>query len=307
MTRLVASEIRRLTSRRLVRRLALLSLVLIAAGGALAFVRTDSLSEATFQQRQAEADQRQAAQDAEISSCLTEHGVARQDEVPDEVARDCFTDPAPAPHDPRFHRTRLLGILQGTAGVLVLVGWLIGASMVGAEFASRSMTTTLTWEPRRLRVIVAKAGVAIAGAALLAAGIVAATTLAMLPALLRSGAPVTAAEPSWATLLGAGLRGTALPAISCGIGFGIATLARNTGAALGAGFVYVVVIENILGSSLAAWRPWLLLGNLIVFVSGHADADIPGRSVAEAALFLSLVALAALIAGALSFRARDVA
>jgi hypothetical protein len=46
-----------------------------------------------------------------------------------------------------------------------------------------------------------------------------------------------------------------------------------------------------------------------VFVSGHngGDADIPGRSVAGAGLFLALVALTALVAGALSFRARDVA
>ena len=39
-----------------------------------------------------------------------------------------------------------------------------------------------------------------------------------------------------------------------GMGFAIATVGRNTAAALGAGFGYIISLENILGNSIASWR-----------------------------------------------------
>jgi len=92
------------------------------------------------------------------------------------------------------------------------------------------------------------------------------------------------------------------------MGFAIATLGRNTAAALGVGFAYIIVLENILGSSLRQWRRWLLLGNAIVFVSGRSNGvDVPGRSVAGAGLLLAAVALALLVGAAGAFRTRDIA
>src|SRR6266540_1619543 len=66
-------------------------------------------------------------------------------------------------------------------------------------------------------------------------------------------------------------RGTALTMLAAALGFSIATLGRNTAAALGAGFAYIIVFENVLGGFLERWRRWLrwlLLGNAIVFLSG---------------------------------------
>ncbi len=88
----------------------------------------------------------------------------------------------------------------------------------------------------------------------------------------------------------------------------IATLGRNTAAALGAGFAYIIVFENIIGSFIERWRRWLLLGNVIVFVSGRNNGgDIPGRTVMAAALFLTAVAVTLLAAAATAFRTRDLA
>jgi hypothetical protein len=92
------------------------------------------------------------------------------------------------------------------------------------------------------------------------------------------------------------------------MGLAIATIGRNTAVALGAGFAYIIVLENILGSSVERWRRWLLLGNVIVLVAGEDGAsDVTGRTVLGAAVFLTAVALTLLVAAATSFRARDLA
>ena len=106
---------------------------------------------------------RRRPQEAQIEACLRRHGVdprrrdlrrGRRGVLPGRGLRRV--------DDPRFHRNRLEGVLQGVSGALAVVGWALGASLVGAEFASRSMTTLLTWEPRRGRVFVAKAVAAVA-------------------------------------------------------------------------------------------------------------------------------------------------
>ena len=84
--------------------------------------------------------------------------------------------------------------------------------------------------------------------------------------------------------------------------------AATRAAALGAGFAYIIVLENILGSSIARWRRWLLLGNVIVFVSGNDNGgEVPGRTVAGAAAFLTAVAVTLLLGAAGTFWRRDLA
>ena len=198
-------------------------------------------------------------------------------------------------------------LLQGIAGVLAIIGWALGASLVGAEFASRSMTTMLTWETRRIRVITAKAAVVVGAVAVFAALALIAVALALLPAMIFHGAPLRADDPGFGTVAGVIVRGATLAAMAGGMGFAIAALGRNTAAALAAGFAYIIVLENILGNSLRGWRRWLLLGNAIVFVAEHKGVDVPGRSVLGAGLFLAAVTATLLIAATIAFKARDLA
>src|SRR5262249_35433823 len=51
----------------------------------------------------------------------------------------------------------LSGTLVGTGVALLLLGFVLGASFVGAEFNGGSLSTQLLFEPRRSRVHVAKA------------------------------------------------------------------------------------------------------------------------------------------------------
>ncbi len=309
MTRLVAAELRRIAARRLVRLTVLLAIVGIALGGLAAFVWSDALPERVYQQRVIEAKARQVTEEAQIETCLQAHGATRGEVISDDVAKACFPDHGPASaDDPRFHRNRLRGVLQGASGALAVIAWGLGASLVGAEFASRGMTTLLTWETRRGRVFVAKAVAAVAALTLFALLVLVLVSLAMWPALALHGGPLRPNDPTLATLAGTIARGTALSALAAAMGFAIATIGRNTAAALGAGFAYIIVLENILGSSIARWRRWLLLGNVIVFVSGHDNAgDVTGRTVTAAGIFLTVVAVTLLASAAGAFYRRDVA
>ena len=309
MGALLAAEMHRIASRRLVRLTAALALIGAVLGGAAAFAFSGSLSEAEYQQRVAAADARLETQNDQIEACLRAHGVEREQEISDEVAEQCFPqEDVGHVDDPRFHRSRLEGILRGVTGALAVVGWALGASLVGAEFASRSMTTLLTWEPRRGRVFVAKTIAVMLAVAVFALAVLTLVGLALWPALAAHGAPLDTGDPTLWSLAGTVGRGVALATISAGIGFAVAAIGRNTAAALGAGFAYVIVLENIVGSSLAGWRRWLLLGNVIVFVSGRSDAsDVPGRSVAGAGVFLAAVAVGSLFVAAAAFRRRDLA
>jgi hypothetical protein len=170
------------------------------------------------------------------------------------------------------------------------------------------MTTLLTWETRRGRVFLAKAAATLAAMAVFALCVLALVALAMLPALALHGAPLRPSDPTWPSLAGVVARGVGLTALASAMGFAIATIGRNTAAALGAGFAYIIVLENILGSSIERWRRWLLLGNVIVFVSGDDNGgDVPGRTVTGAGVFLAAVAATLLVGAAGTFWRRDLA
>ncbi len=210
--------------------------------------------------------------------------------------------------DPRFHLADLKGILQGTTGPLVVVAWLIGASSIGADWQSRTITTILTWEPRRGRVLVAKAAasaVVACGFALLAGALLSA---ALLPSAYLHGTTAGTGGTFGRSLAGVALRSTALIAIASTLGFAVASIGRNTAAALGIGFGYFLVFENVVGGFLEDYRRWLLLGNAIVLVAGEDEGgEVVGRTVLQAGVHLTLVALALFAAAALLFRRRDVA
>ena len=66
-------------------------------------------------------------------------------------------------------RSDLPDVLRGLAFIAILIGLVIGASSVGASWQSGTITTMLTWEPRRIRVAIVRAFVVAVGVFLLVA------------------------------------------------------------------------------------------------------------------------------------------
>ncbi|MGH9086111.1 MAG: hypothetical protein ACRDYW_11715, partial [Acidimicrobiales bacterium] len=181
---------------------------------------------------------------------------------------------------------------------------------VGADWQAGFIPTLLTWEGRRRRVFTAK---------LLASALTILAVLFMWQAILTAtlaglAVPRDAAESTgWQWVRetsGLGLRIAVLAAGSAAIGGAIATLGRSTAAALGGGLAYVLVLETVLSSNFKPLRPWLLLGNGIVFVNGQFEGgpsgDIPGRTVEAAAVILGVYATAAVLIAVRSFTRSDV-
>jgi hypothetical protein len=132
-------------------------------------------------------------------------------------------------------------------------------------------------------------------------------TAALLPSAFLHGTTEGTGWEWFRSVLGVLLRGTGLVAIAAAIGFSVAAAGRNTAAALGIGFAYFLIIENVVGSFLEGFRRWLLLGNAIVLVSGEdGGGDVVGRTVVVAAIYLTVVAVGLLAAATVLFQRRDV-
>lgn len=211
-------------------------------------------------------------------------------------------------NDDRFHMTAIKDVLLGITPPLVILAWLLGASFIGAEWRANTIGPLLTWEPRRLRVVAAKI---LATAIVVAATTVAIQTvlsLALLPSALLRGTTEGATVAFARSAIGAGLRSLALVSLASVIGFSIGSMGRNTTAAVGAGFGYLMILEmGFLGGLMPWLRPWLFMGNAIIFVSGSRTFEVAGRTPIQAGFILAGYT-AALAAGAITlFRKRDVA
>ena len=300
MTGLLVGELRRLSARRLVRVILLLAGLVVALSGLLVFVNTEPLDERALGRAQLE-------EAARLERCVRGEGQF-SGLTPDQRDVVCGRLEGSQVRDHRFHLRHLRGILLGTTAPLVVVGWLIGASSVGADWQSRTMTTLFTWEPRRGRVLVAKALACVVVVSVLTILVQLLVSASLLPSARFHGTSAGTGGTWLRSVIGVVLRGTALAAISSVIGLSVASIGRNTSAAFGAGFAYFVVVENALGSALEEWRRWLLLGNAIVLISGESGAgSISGRSVVGAGVFLTVMAAGLLYAAVVWVGRSDVA
>jgi hypothetical protein len=99
-----------------------------------------------------------------------------------------------------------------------------------------------------------------------------------------------------------------LATIAGAAGFAFAAVGWDTGGRpRGAGFAYVVVVDNLVRVLRPQWIPWLFAENARLFLLGPSN-DLPylGRSEAGAGAYLVFVSLPLLGAATVVFRTRDV-
>lgn len=149
----------------------------------------------------------------------------------------------------------------GFAAAAAIVAFLVGATWIGAEWSSRSLVALLFWVPRRVAVMGTKFVVLLLGAAVF--GVLAQAGWLVTAGILRAtvGTDDPLPDGFWAELLSTQGRSVLLTTLVAALGFGLANLIRNTGAALGVGFVYFAVLENAIRALRPSWQPWLLSNN----------------------------------------------
>jgi len=300
--------VRRYLSRRLVRFLVGLAVLGILTGATVMFVRSHRLDPARARelQQQAEANRKE-----NVRLCSAgEFGVPPSEIPPGEtLAQFCDEIIGPAQvQDRSFHLIDLSGAYLGTSGLLITLFLLLGASFIGAEWHAGTMTTLLTWEPRRLRVHVAKIAVA---AAMAFAGVVVLLALlgaVLLPVAVFRGTTVGADAVWLRGVAGLLLRAAAAAAIAATVGAALATIGRNTAAALGVAFGYLAIVEPLVRGLRPGWRPWLVTNNLGTFVEGtrSLNPEFASRSPIAAGVLIGFYAVGVAVIAAAMFRARDV-
>ncbi|MGK5442273.1 ABC transporter permease subunit [Micromonospora sp. URMC 105] len=126
---------------------------------------------------------------------------------------------------------------------LLLFGFLVGASYIGADLNSGGVVNLLLWRPRRMTVLGAKLGTLLGVVALLSLVATVVYLGTFWTIAQTAGLPGRLDAVFWQDLAGRYGRGLLLVLLTTALGFGIATLGRHTSAALGAVAAYVVVWE----------------------------------------------------------------
>jgi hypothetical protein len=328
MTRLLDVELRRLLSRRLFRLLMLGVLATILILNIVLGVRSNRNFAAAEARAAALAEQYATPPPGMLAHC---GGKVNQVPVappagdaggPVAVGPCAFRPPTAAElySDPRFSFAgNAVHELNTAVDLVAVVGFIVGAGFIGAEWAAGTFPLLLTWRPRRLRVLAAKAlatiGVfVVAGAA----AIVLAMGCAWLIATTRGTTGGTNTHV-WHILFSDGLRGLVLVALLTGAGLAIAGLTRHTSSVLAGAIGYLVVFEVVMRRFHPEWQRWFLLNNAGALLNGWVHIELPPRLLIpgqgpslftlhadRAALYLGALFVGAMAAWAIALVRRDV-
>lgn len=298
---LVRVELRRLLSRRLFRVLTALVLAGLTLAGVLTFVNSDNSPEAMA----AYEAQRQAA----IERCVErfDGGGEASGEAAGAGDARSFCEDEVWVSNPGFVYVEVEWILMSMGIPMIMLAWLVGASFMGAEWSNRTITALLTWEPRRLRVLGAKVAALSALVFLWLFSLQTYIAAVLYPAGHFRGDTSGIDAAFWSDIAGVGLRVATVGVLAALMGFALATIGKNTAAALGVGFVQLALIENLIRTFRPQWSDWLIGDNLGLFLVGAEDFAQVGHSEAAAGLLLVAYALVLVAGAAAVFRRREIA
>ncbi|MEV1012759.1 ABC transporter permease subunit [Micromonospora sp. NPDC049801] len=271
---LYRTELRRLAKRRFTRYMTLLGLLVLAAVVVGVFFTNQKIDAGQLAKAERQADQQYQDQvrwsEQERVNCeqAKKAGTSSDGRYPDDCS---MITPPPReeikaewflPSTFNFRKT-FDETLVPFAAILALVGFVIGASFIGAEWSTGGMMNLLLWRPKRLTVLLTKLAALLTGilavtlpaAVLWFAGFWAVASFRGSTEKMTSGA--------WQSFALTGLRGVALVLVITTIGFALASLGRHTAMALGGVVALMVVGQFGLGillsmASVKFAEAWLL-------------------------------------------------
>lgn len=307
MIALLRSEARRIRSRRLLWVLTILALLGILVGITIAAVQSHRPTPA---QQAAYEQQIQGA----LASCLQGNMIQPSD-LPAGETMESFCAQAMGQSTAGLNElqlTSLPDVVKGTSFLLIVMGLVIGASVVGADWQSGTMGTLLTWEPRRIRLLLTRALVVAVSVFVLAVLLQAVLSLSFLAAVSVRGTTAGTVSGFTRGVVGVILRIGVMASLISLVGVAVSTVGRATAASLGVVFVYLALVESLLHGLVPGIARWLLSVNTVVFVDGKAQnvSDSSTHSVVvtpghATAVVIAYAAILMAIATAF-FRNRDV-
>ena len=323
--KLLAVELTRLRARRAVVVLVLgaIAVTMVALAVTLWTNRPVSSAELAQAQQQADREAQQPYVKRDLRRC--ERNPEEYTAQPDATAADCAAYALPQA-DWYLTRSQLdiVGVRDalpfGIALFASVVAILLGATLVGAEWAAGSVGTQLIFEPRRTRVWAAKAGSIAVGSAVLAAVLYVLTWVTLI-AFHRIWIETALPDGFVGDLVGPGLRVLAFTVLAGLIGYAITMATRSTVVIVGLMLAYVVVFESLLRN---VWQPaerWLVSSNALAWVQdGYTIVRYPNAcfdevscrpsgetvSMIDAVVYLGVIGGVLLLGSLWVFRRRDV-
>ena len=162
---LYRAETRRLVKRRFTRWFVLGTLLVLVAVAVGTLLTNQKLGPEQFAQAKAAArqdfEQSRAGAERMIKDCEAARGTPEAQRYPANCeglsapTEDSFRPEWYLPATFTF-KDKFPDMVTALAGLLALVGFVIGASFVGAEWSSGGMMNLLLWRPQRLRVLTTK-------------------------------------------------------------------------------------------------------------------------------------------------------
>jgi ABC-2 type transport system permease protein len=249
---LFKAESRRLVKRRFTKLLVIGSVVVLIAIAVGIFLTNQKIGPDTIATAKAAAtqqfqqDQEQAKQD--LASCEAAKGTPAANQWPSDCAQ--LNQPTEDNYDYRnflpstFTFSKNFAVMVTTlAAIFALMGFVMGASFVGAEWSSGGMMNLLLWRPQRLKVLGTKLIALVAGlGALTVVTLAAWTGFFWVLAKLR-GDTAGMTSGAWQSLGLTELRALGLVLAAGLLGFGLASLGRHTAMALGAAIGAVILLQ----------------------------------------------------------------
>jgi hypothetical protein len=319
MIRLFSSELLRARSREAVKWLFIAILIGVVVGVGINTVRSHpSVPEASGQN---------PIYIRELANCL-EGRYVPEDELPrryealeefcsDQVRPEYFEGAGPF----QMRLRDLTGILEGLAFLIVLLGALLGATLGGADWSVRTMATLLTWEPRRIRVLLVRAVVVILVVFVFTFALqVLFSFLWWLGVQVRGVSSVP--EGFWGNLLEVLVRSSILATLGGVVALSVATIGKSTVGAVAILFGYLVLVEGFLVSFVRALWPWAAVRAAFVIITqtplvdyretggggfgGYGYEEVVVLGIGDAWRVVIGWAVVLLVLAVLAFRARDV-
>ena len=322
--RLLGAELRRFHARRM---LLVLLLAGIAAVGMTVFGTLQSVQPLTERGRaQAEQAYEQAKADwpNQVAACRGAQAQERENGDPNadfqcdqqEPQREWFIPEPPTLGD--YLATDLPNLTM-VLGFLVVVA---GATFTAAEASSRSLSTWLTFEPRRLRVLASKLGAMSLGAVLPSALLVGLIIGGTAAAFSVRGVSTAISGDDVTTVLYTSLRLVAITVLLGAAAAALGLVMRHTAAVLGVAVGWAATVEGVARGLLPHLQPWLVLPNVEAWVRGGTQwyapectttsqgtmCDYVGHDLTmlHGGLYLGAVLVVLVVGSALVFRRRDV-
>lgn len=200
------------------------------------------------------------------------------------------------------------GFLAVAMFFLFLGAFFGGATVAGAEWRAGTVTTVLTWEPRRVRLHAARSASAAVLSFVIAFALQALFLASFVPAVVVNGTTDGVDGAFWVGLLVVMVRTAAISAFAAVLAIAVATIGRNTAFAVITMFSWLVVVEGLirgLRPGLARWLWAENIGTVMTWAQLETGDFRRGPVVAAATLVAYCGVIVAL--ATVSFQRRDVA